>query len=255
MKNFLFSIILIILTLSSAHAHFALVLPSDNIISPDETKQLEIEVKFVHPFEGFYMDMKKPRQFGLLRGGQRIDLLDTLEEATSHEKRVWRTKYRIRRPGDHIFFLEPSPYWEPAEKTFIIHYTKVVVGALGLEDGWHAEVGLPVEIIPLTRPYGLWSGNVFQGIVRRNGSPVPFASIEVEYYNSSGKVKAPAFTFITQTIRADSDGVFTYAMPREGWWGFAALMEADYTIKREGKDYPVELGAVIWVHAHSMSDR
>ena len=56
----------------------------------------------------------------------------------------------------------------------IIHYTKVVVNAMGAEEGWDTLVGFPVEIEPLVRPYGLWTGNAFRGIVKKHGEPVPF---------------------------------------------------------------------------------
>ena len=46
---------------------------------------------------------------------------------------------------------------------------------------------------------------------------------------------------------AKQEGEFSFAMPLEGWWGFAALIDDDQKIKHEGKEYPVELGAVIWV--------
>ena len=125
------------------------------------------------------------------------------------------------------------------------------VGAFGLEDAWGSEVGLKTEIVPLTRPYGLWAGNVFTGIVKVKGRPVPFAEVEVEYLNRPGIVP-PAEPFITQVVRADGNGVFTYAMPREGWWGFAALNEDDVRITKDGREYPVEIGAVIWVRTRDM---
>ena len=46
------------------------------------------------------------------------------------------------------------------------------------------------------------------------------------------------------------NGVFTYAAPKSGWWGFAALNPADFKLKHKGKDKDVELGAVIWVKFH-----
>jgi cobalt/nickel transport protein len=52
---------------------------------------------------------------------------------------------------------------------------------------------------------------------------------------------------VTQTLKADSNGVFSYATPRGGWWGFAALNTADYKLQAEGQDKEVEIGAVIWV--------
>ena len=121
-----------------------------------------------------------------------------------------------------------------------------------MEEGWDEEVGLKTEIIPLTRPYGLWTGNVFQGIVKVNGKPVPYAEVEVEYYNQKGKVRWPADPMITQVVKADKSGVFTYAMPRAGWWGFAALNEDKRKIKYKGEDKSVEIGAVLWIKTHDM---
>lgn len=31
-----------------------------------------------------------------------------------------------------------------------------------------------------------------------------------------------------------------------GWWGFAAVRDAGYTLKVDGVDKPVEMGAVLW---------
>ena len=45
----------------------------------------------------------------------------------------------------------------------------------------------------------------------------------------------------------NENGEFSFTMPLTGWWGFAALIEDDETIKKDGKDYPIELGGVIWV--------
>jgi cobalt/nickel transport protein len=78
----------------------------------------------------------------------------------------------------------------------------VVVNAYGLEEGWDAAVGFPVEIQPLVRPYGLWAGNLFCGVVLKNGEPAPFAEVEVEYYNPGRDVKPPADPFVTQFINA-----------------------------------------------------
>jgi cobalt/nickel transport protein len=101
----------------------------------------------------------------------------------------------------------------------------------------------------LTKPFGLYEGNVFQGIVKFDGQPVPFAEVEVEFYNREKTAQAPTEYMITQTIKADQNGVFTYAAPHFGWWGFAALNEADYRLKTDsGQEKGVELGAVLWVH-------
>ncbi len=245
-----------------ATAHFGTIVPSDDIVAQDDTKTLNLQIKFIHPMEMHYMEMVKPKQFGVARDGRKTDLLNILKAAKGNgpdqtEKfTFWTGDYTIKRPGDYTFYVEPAPYWEPAEDVFIIHYTKVCVNALGLERGWDQPVGLETEIIPLTRPYGLWTGNLFTGQVMLKGKPVPFAEVEVEYLNESPEntsvVVAPADPYVTQVVKADANGVFSYAMPKAGWWGFAALNEADWKLTHEGKEKGVEIGAVYWVRTRDM---
>jgi cobalt/nickel transport protein len=236
----------------SAFSHFQYLVPSDDMVMAEESKNLRIDLLFGHPFEGEYMEMVKPVQFGVRVRGRDTDLMNTLSARKISGFSAWKTQYQITRPGDYVFYVEPAPYFEPAEESFIVHYTKTVVHALGLEEGWDEEIGLKTEIIPLTRPYGIWTGNVFQGIVKAFGEPVPYAEIEVEYF-ADGKLEAPADPFITQVIKADGNGVFTYACPRAGWWAFAALSEDRVKLTHsDGKDYPVEIGAVFWIRVHNM---
>jgi cobalt/nickel transport protein len=176
-----------------------------------------------------------------------------LKEKAVDGKSAWTATQVLNEPGVSIFFVEPKPYWEPAEGKYIIHYAKVAVDAYASGEGWDTMIGLPVEIEPLTRPTGLWTGNIFRGVVTKDGKPVPFAEIEVEYVND-GSVEAPNDAFVTQVIKADGNGVFDYAMPRAGWWGFAALLEGDKPMQSpDGKSAPVELGALMWVRATDMT--
>ncbi len=235
--------------------HFQVLMPSTHIVEDQAKAEIGIDCIFCHPFEGALMNMAYPSGFGVMvGGGSKEDLLKSLTERKIDGFFAWQTQYKVRQPGDHVFYVSPAPYWEPAEEKFIIHYTKVVVNAFGLEVGWDAEVGLPTEIIPLVRPYGLYAGNIFQGLVQVNGKPAPFTEVEVEYFNEEGRYTAPAGPFTTQVIKADANGVFTYGMPVAGWWGFAALNEAKDKMVRDadGKYYPVEIGGLIWVKAEEM---
>ncbi len=247
----------VVLSAAPGAAHFQVMLPSRDVVpAADKDKSVDLSLLFNHPMEGGLMQMVKPKRFGVcIAGGKPTDLLATLVEKKVGDFSTWQTKYRVKLPGDHVFFVEPAPYWEPAEDKFIIHYTKVVVNGFGEEDGWDHELGLPTEIVPLVRPYGLWAGNSFRGIVKLAGKPVPFAEIEVEYYNEPGKpaVKAPTDAHVTQVIKADANGTFSYTMPKAGWWAFAALSDASYTLKApDGKPRGVELGALIWVKTYEM---
>ncbi len=237
----------------AAGAHFQELIPSSEIIDAGTGRDLTIEMAFTHPMErGPAMPMGEPAAFGVLTTDGRQDLKDRLEPVQVDGKAAYKAGYQVKTPGDYIFYIEPAPYWEPAEGVMIVHYTKTIVDAYGAEEGWDRMVGLPVEIEPLTRPYGLWTGNLFTGVVTKGGKPVPFAEVEVEWRND-GSVESPAGPFVTQVLKADAQGSFSYAMPRAGWWGFAALIEGDEPMPNpEGEPVSVEQGALIWVRARNM---
>ncbi len=241
--------LLIFLTAGISMAHFGMLIPSDSMVMQGEPKRVHLTLSFSHPFEGHGMELVKPR-FALAVSGQKHDLTNSLTKTTVMEHTAWQANYQIKRPGVYAFYMEPKPYWEPAEDCFIVHYTKTVVTAFGDDEGWDEEIGLKTEIVPLSKPYGLYTGNVFQGIVKLEGKAVPFATIEVEYYNKDGKAVAPTDYMTTQTIKADQNGVFTYAVPQAGWWGFAALNTATEKMMHDGKPKEVEVGAVIWIKFH-----
>lgn len=246
----LFATILATSTLSAgaALAHYGMIIPSDPMISQEDGRSVTLDVSFSHPFELLGMELVTPVSFNVTHGGETTDLMGDLEAATIMGSPGFTMEYDLARPGTYVFSMEPQPYWEPAEDSYIVHYTKTYVSAYGDDEGWDALLGLRTEIEPLTRPFGIWENNVFQGRVLLEGEPVPFAEVEVEYYNEDGTATVPSDLMITQTIVADADGVFTYATPSAGWWGFAALNTAPETLAFEGEDKAVELGAVIWVH-------
>lgn len=233
-----------------ALGHFGMIIPSDSMILQGEDRTVTCTLSFSHPFENQGMEMVKPETFGVLTNGKRQNLTGSLSQTQVMQHTAWSAQFKITRPGVYVFYMEPRPYWESAEDKFIVHYAKTVVTAFGDDEGWDAEIGLKTEIVPLSKPFGLYAGNVFQGTVKQNGKPLPFAEVEVEYYNKDGRFTAPTVYMITQTIKADNNGVFTYAAPKAGWWGFAALSPADFKLKHNGKDKDVELGAVIWVKFH-----
>ena len=114
MKKIIFQTALMLLLLavpaSLASAHFGMIIPSDDIVSKEDNKNINLQVQFMHPFEGNYMNMEKPKAFGVLDGRKKIDLLQTLKKKKVKGFETWEAVYRIKRPGDKIFFVEPAPY-------------------------------------------------------------------------------------------------------------------------------------------------
>ena len=253
--HFLTASLAAMIAATPAVAHYGMIIPNDPMISQEDGRSVSLTMSFSHPFEMDGMMLDKPVAFSVTHEGNKTDLLGGLQDATVMDDQGYTLEYPLDRPGTYIFAMEPQPYWEPAEDAFIIHYTKTYVTAYGDDEGWDTELGLKTEIVPLSKPFGLWEHNVFQGIVKMDGAPVPYAEVEVEFLNDGAGATAPDELMITQTVNADADGVFTYAPPSDGWWGFAALNTADYTLPQDGEDKAVELGAVIWVHFEEWTGR
>lgn len=243
-------VLLIALTLvvpvSAALAHFGMIIPSSAVVEDKAQATVELTVSFSHPMEMVGMSMERPKAVRVVVNGKSEDLTAALAPATVMGKEAWKTSYTVKKPGVYQFVVEPVPYFEPAEDSFIVHLTKIYVAAFGEEEGWDEPAGLKTEIVPLTRPFGNYAGNVFQGVVLVDGKPVPGATVEIEHYNQDKAYEAPNEFLVTQVVQADKNGVFTYAVPFPGWWGFAALTTAKEKIKHNGQPKPVELGAVLW---------
>mgnify|MGYP003445835588 FL=1 len=237
-------IIFLILTTLYANAHFLTFMANtDNIFNQKQTK-VNFDISFVHPFEQTGMVMEKPEVF-VNSKNNKLNLIQTIK----FNQKAWSSSYEIKTPGIYKFFVQPQPYFEPSEEKFISHVPKLIISSFGLEDGWDEPIGLKYEIIPLIKPFGLYAGNLFQGKVLHDGKAASNTEVEVELYNEFG-LKAPTNSHITQVVKTDDNGVFSFVMNHKGWWGFAALIEEGELKYTDGKNYPVENGALIWVKAY-----
>lgn len=245
--------IVVLIFETTIFAHFGVVIPSDSMVSQHDYREISLHLAFLHPFESIGMNLEEPASFTVSHRGNSTELKNQLSSIILAKHKAWQARYRIKKPGVYVFTMTPRPFWEAAEDVYIVHITKTVVAAFGEETKWDIELGLETEIVPLSRPFGLYAGNIFQGIVKLNGNIVPFAKIEVEYYNIDLSATVSSDFMITQSIKADQNGVFSYAPPASGWWGFSALNTANYKLPYKGQQKEVELGAVIWVKFHEFS--
>ncbi len=241
-RSMLATVLMVAASCGVGYAHFLVIMPS---ATETDGEAVALEVLFTHPMNQKHtMEMAKPKEFGVFAQGKKTDLSGTLKAKKVNGKSAYGSSYKPKAPGDHIFYVVPAPYYEEAEDIYIQQCCKVVVNAFGESEGWDAMVGMPVEIEPLVRPYGLWTGMLFRGVVKNMGKPVPNVEIEVEYFNGDGKTKAPTESAEVQIIKTNADGEFSFALPKAGWWGFAAL-GAGGEQKHEGKE--LSLDAVMWV--------
>ncbi len=244
LKKSVLSLVLVLLVASTASAHFGMLIPDTDEVSQDK-RTVNLVLSFSHPFELGGMELVKPAKFFVVANNEkRTDLLGALQPIKVMDHTAWKASFTPREPGMYAFVFDPVPYKEDAENNYIRHITKVVVDAYGEGEDWHKPLGLKTEIVPLTRPFGNYAGNVFQGIVMLDGKAAPYTRVEVEYYNKDGKRSAPNDRMVTQEVIADGNGVFTFACPWKGWWGFAGLNPDSKPYK--GRE--LELGAVLWIN-------
>ncbi len=247
---------------TSALAHFQMVYTPDTALTKGKT--IELKHVFTHPFADEHtMDMAGVEEFYVINKGKKKDLKDTLKpivwKGNHNSGKAFTSKYKARRMGDHLMIVTPTPYYEANEDVYIQQITKTVINVAGTPTDWDSELGLKAEIVPLTKPYSIWEGGSFTGIVKSNGKPVPYAEIEVEYLNNVPDMKAnamgkniyeaPQDSFVTMGIKANKDGEFTFALPKAGFWGFCALGVGSDT---EYKGKELSQDAVIWVEAKPM---
>ena len=241
MKKFIF---LFLVAVSVANAHFLTFIPTTDNVKTKKQATIKFDAMFIHPFEQTGMTMEKPKGIYIENKKDSLPLIQTIK----FDHKAWETSYKIKRPGVYKFFVQPEPYFEPDEQKYISHVPKTIVSAYGIEDGWDEPIGLKYEIIPMSKPFALYAGNIFTGKVLHNGKPASNVEVEVELYNEFG-LKAPSDSHITQVVKTDGNGNFSFVMNHKGWWGFAALIEEG---KKEykGKLYPIENGALLWIKAY-----
>lgn len=235
------TIILMLISTVFLNAHFLTLIPSTDNVNEKNAK-IDFDIMFIHPFEQTGMTMEKPKGFFF----EKEKLAITSKTKFNHQ--AWSSQYELKKPGVYNFYVQPIEYFEPAEEKYISHVPKVIISAFGIEDGWDKPIGLKYEIVPMVKPFGLYKGNMFQGKVLVSGKPASNVEVEVELYNTFG-LKSPSDAHITQVVKTDDSGVFSFVMNHKGWWGFAALIEEGEK-KFDNKMYPIENGALIWIKAY-----
>lgn len=241
-------------------AHFQLLYTPD--VNIEKPADLPFKLVFWHPMtNGYVMDMGEPEQFFYVFKGKRTSLKETLKpiafQGAENQAKAYQATVKVKRNGDYVFVLVPAPYYEESEDKYIQQITKSYVNKNDIPGDWSQPVGLPAEIVPLNKPYGALAGSTFSGRVLADGKPVAGAEIEVEYLvaepdmaankpKSTAALPAPGGAIVAIT---DANGVFTFGIPRPGFWGFAAL---DIGPVKDHQGKPLSQDAVLWVRAHGL---
>ncbi len=234
---------------SAANAHYHILLPQT--ASGEREQPIAITLMWGHPFEHQLFDAARPSKILACEpDGKKTDLSTTLEKTTITEadKKVtaFRTAYAPKQRGDFTFVAVCDPLWMEEEKEYWQDIVKVVYH-VQTQKGWDAPAGLDFEFVPLTRPYGLQPGMVFQAQALVGGKPLGGAKVEVERFNPVVPKELPKEEQITRVVKTDPNGVATCTLTEAGWWCLTVQRDAGMQ-ERDGKRFPLRQRATFWVY-------
>lgn len=231
----------LLLLASAALAHFPILFPA----TPWGTLDREVELihAFGHPFEVERAPASRPVRWTVFPPkGAPVDLLPTLGEG-EEKRQEWRARYTPKERGDHVVALT-GPVGQHDGRAYQ-DFTKVVLHVPAVQGGWDRVVGDLLEIVPLTRPYGIVVGGSVRAEVLADGQPLAHAEVEVEYCNDAPPEALPAEPFITRVEKTDRSGAFSTTLERAGWWILSASRDTPGGTQR----------AALWVHVGPVEQR
>jgi len=210
---------------NTASAHFNFFLPDE--WSMEQARENSVEIIWGHPYEGIYFDPPAMINSTVLKPD------GTKESLTSREITVTGAEGQVKGreisftpgiKGDYVVYAdfealvveEEEVAWEDHVKAVIHHKAS---------GGWDQRTGQIMEILPLTRPYGLEEGFIFTGQVLYNGQPLGEAPVEIEKYYAVGvctEENLPEEPMITRETRSDPNGIFSFTLDEPGIWAVCA---------------------------------
>lgn len=170
---------------SCASAHYNMLLPSKHSVKKDET--VTFTYQWGHPFEHQLFDAPKPLSLIVVDPkGDRVDLLEKLEkvsiDAGEGKKAVaYRFSFTPKERGDYSLVLKTPPIWMEEDGEYLQDTAKVVLHVQA-QKGWDKLIDAKEPgVTPMTRPYGLLPGAIFQGSAHITaGEPIGGALVEVD---------------------------------------------------------------------------
>ena len=235
---------------STTRAHYQMLLPQ--AASVEKGREVVIQYQWGHPFEHQLFDAPEPQ--GLVvhsPDGQKIDLGSKLEKTSrssgEQEKvTIYKLRFKPDQRGDFRFVLTTPAIWMQEEREFYQDIVKMVLHVQA-QKGWETSADQVLEWLPLTRPYGLQPGMVFQAQILAEQKPLGGTLVEIEKYNPAPPKQLPPDEHITRTARSDPNGTVTTKLPEAGWWCLTAHRENGRR-EHNGKMYPIRQRATLWVY-------
>ncbi|MGQ9689244.1 MAG: DUF4198 domain-containing protein [Desulfobaccales bacterium] len=255
----LVALLVVLFSPTPGAAHFQVFWPQTGGCYAKPGEPVKWQYFWGHPFEMLIDDAQDPKFFISTPDKKKERLAATpitlKDQASGKDRRAFAVEYKPPAPGDYYLCLEAPPYFIPEHEVFWEDYVKAPLHVKA-EKGWDQAVGLPAEIIPLTRPYGWPAGSIFKGQALVKNQALTRATVEVEKFNGFyvpadkmpksplGEEHGPLVTRVTKTDRM---GYFILTLDSPGWWIISVSAPGGRKV-HQGKTYPVEMRAGLWVY-------
>jgi uncharacterized GH25 family protein len=252
--NRVFCLVLIGVISQAAYAHFPMLLTKSPFVKAEEAVGLQFSVG--HPYEREYETAEKPAAvFAVNSRGVKEDLLPQMKENKTvfaefgKDINAWDISYTPPLKGSYVIALNTGASVSRDETSLYQEYIKTVIYA-ERGSGWDQRTWQPLEIVALTRPFGIQPGFVFRGRLMKGDQPVADSIVYIEHFMEDvpNPDTLPVEPLITFEVKTDGDGFFTVTLPDSGWWIVASYADNTGKIEHEGKTYQHNAMAGIWVH-------
>jgi cobalt/nickel transport protein len=238
-----------LLTAVPVLAHFPILIHDGGLKGEDG----EVDVTFAvgHPFELEFVEARRPAEFQWMDPQGRVSDLSAGLKPTTFRGRTNTVAWRVsseRVRGDGWFLVASEPEVDEAAKVIYQEWVKVCAHH-ERQGGWTRVARHPLEIVPLTRPYGLRAGMAFSGRLLNRGKPMANAEVYFEHLSDEAPVESemPPEPLVTFSVRTDDEGRFVLSLPDGGWWVMGAYAEGLGLKERGGVEYQLEGFAGLWV--------
>ncbi|NPB09552.1 MAG: DUF4198 domain-containing protein [Thermodesulfobacteria bacterium] len=257
-KRVLLTILLVFLAVGEARAFFLTAIQEGEGYAL-KGKEVRWDIFRSEPFQGVIFDLKAPRAMiyapdekPRLVALRRLQIFDY---ASGKKRFAWQARFIAQSPGDHYLVLTTDPTLVPGAGEVWREWVKVPLH-VEQRKGWERTLGLRVEIVPLTRPYGLVAGSVFKARVLFEGEPASGIRVQMVPYLGVylrpeelplDENERPDVPLMYGDLLTDEGGCLTVSFPHPGWWLLSAIFPAgNFTLGQQ--KFPFYLRASFWLY-------
>ena len=240
----------------SVSAHYHVTVPGEySKWSARKGETVNYDFIWGHGFEHIWFDIEKPASFvAYSPDGSKTDLVPSLKDhkvksISGSEHSAYKFTYKPEKRGDHILSLKAGLQWDEEDGVWLQDYVKAVLHVQA-ETEWGKIVGSPLEVVPMSRPYGIVPAGALKFKILQNGKPVTGLRVERELYleNTPKESELPSEPFIAYSSVSDDNGTVVFSFPKPGWHGVTAIAHEGKVMEKDGHKGPIVERATLWVY-------